>query len=48
MALATANFYTGRGFEGMCPQYNLTFTLEEASTFGRSSSLSKSASSGIA
>ncbi len=28
-----------RGFGGMCPQSNLAFSLEEAPTFGRGSSL---------
>jgi hypothetical protein len=28
-----------RGFGGMCPQFNLAFSLEEAPTFGRGSSL---------
>jgi hypothetical protein len=27
-------------FGGMCPQFNLAFSLEEALTFGRGSSLS--------
>ena len=27
-----------RGFEGMCPQFNLAFSLEESRTFGRDSS----------
>jgi len=26
-----------RGFGGMCPQFNLAFSLEEAPTFGRDS-----------
>jgi hypothetical protein len=43
MALASANFYTGRGYGGMCcPQFNLAFSLEEASTFDRGSSLNAS------
>jgi DNA-binding CsgD family transcriptional regulator len=37
MALASANFYTGR-YEGMCPQFDLAFSLEEAPTFVRGSS----------
>ena len=28
-----------RGFGGMCPQFNLAFSLEEAPTFGRGSLL---------
>jgi hypothetical protein len=28
-----------RGFGGMCPQFNLAFSLEEAPTFGQGSSL---------
>ena len=28
-----------RGFGGMCPQFNLAFSLEEAPTFDRGSSL---------
>jgi hypothetical protein len=38
MALASANFHSGR-YGGMCPQSNLAFSLEEAPTFGRGSSL---------
>ena len=34
MALASANLHTGR-YEGMCPQFNLAFSSEEAATFGR-------------
>jgi nucleoside-diphosphate kinase len=40
MTLASANFHTGRDYGGMCLQFNLTFPLEEAPTFGRGSSLS--------
>jgi hypothetical protein len=29
------------GYEGMCPQVNLTFSLEEVPTFGRDSSREK-------
>jgi len=32
MALASANLHTGR-YEGMCPQTNLAFSLEESSGF---------------
>jgi hypothetical protein len=39
MALASANFHTGWGYGGMCPQFNLAFSLEEAPTFSRCSSL---------
>ena len=39
MALASANFHTGRFYGGMCPQFSLAFSLEEAPTFGRGSSL---------
>jgi len=51
MTLASANFRTGRGYGGMCPQFNLAFSVssvsssketeeaEEAPTFGRGSSL---------
>jgi hypothetical protein len=35
MALASANFHTGRGYGVMCPQFDLAFSLEEALTFGR-------------
>jgi hypothetical protein len=38
MALASADFHTARGYGGMCPQFNLAFSLEEAQTFGRGSS----------
>ena len=38
MALASADLHTGR-YGGMCPQSNLAFSLEEAPTFGRGSSL---------
>jgi hypothetical protein len=39
MALASADFHTGRYYGSMCPQFNLAFSLEEAPTFGRGSSL---------
>ncbi len=37
--LSQCQFSTGRGYGGMCPQFNLAFSLEEAPTFGRGSSL---------
>ena len=39
IALASANFHTGRGYGGMRPQFNLAFSLEEVPTFSRGSSL---------
>jgi hypothetical protein len=38
MALASANFHTGR-YGAMSFQFDLAFSLEEAPTFGRGSSL---------
>jgi hypothetical protein len=35
MPLTGANFRIGR-YGGMCPQFHLAFSLEEAPTFGRS------------
>jgi hypothetical protein len=40
MALASANLHTGR-YGGMCSQFILAFSLEEAPTFGRGSSLDR-------
>ncbi len=37
--LSQCRFFTGRGYGGVCPQFNLAFSLEEAPTFGRSSLL---------